>query len=108
MLILPKPDSIDPVDWKRAETEAMKKIVGLYGKTWHFWQVDHGDSLPLGRPTLMGSFTDSDQVDLNTALSMRNGQFDVDHQNKAEIRRDIESHDVHPLADSWWAKSPGK
>jgi hypothetical protein len=27
----------------------MKGVVNLYGKTWHFWQVDKGDELPLGK-----------------------------------------------------------
>jgi hypothetical protein len=26
----------------------MQKLVGTYGKTWHTWQVDRGDRLPLG------------------------------------------------------------
>ena len=25
-----------------------EKLVDTYGKTWHFWQVDRGDELPLG------------------------------------------------------------
>jgi len=50
--------------WEVAETEEMKSIVGLYGKTWHFWQVDRGDEMPLGEPELMGSFTGDPQVSL--------------------------------------------
>ncbi len=26
----------------------MNEVIGLYGKTWHFWQVDKGAQLPLG------------------------------------------------------------
>ena len=33
--------------WEAAETAEMREIVGLYGKTFHFWQVDRGDKLPL-------------------------------------------------------------
>lgn len=40
-----------------AETELMKKLVTTYGKTWHTWQVDRGDKLPLGLPKLMMGFT---------------------------------------------------
>ncbi len=31
-----------------AENEEMKKLVDTYGKTWHMWQVDREDPLPLG------------------------------------------------------------
>ncbi|KAJ5799025.1 uncharacterized protein N7503_006530 [Penicillium pulvis] len=108
MLILPKPENADPDEWEKAEKEAMKEIVGLYGKTWHFWQVDRGDSLPLGYPILMGSLTDSTQIDLDSVLAERNDRFGVDHQTKAKHRNDIQPHDVHPLADSWWGKEREK
>lgn len=61
MLILPNPTVPDAV-WTVAETEEMKEVIGLYGKTFHFWQTDRGDELPLGMPVLMGSFTADDQV----------------------------------------------
>ena len=31
-----------------AEAAEMSKLVDTYGKTWHTWQVDRGDTLPLG------------------------------------------------------------
>ena len=31
-----------------AENVEMQKLVDTYGKTWHTWQVDRGDPLPLG------------------------------------------------------------
>lgn len=105
MLVLPKPETADPDEWEKAEKEAMKEIVGLYGKTWHFWQVDRGDSLPLGYPILMGSLTNSTQLDLDSVLAERNDRFSVDHQTKAKHRSDIEPHAVHPLADSWWGEA---
>jgi len=61
MLILPNP-TVPGAVWEIPETEEMKEVVGLYGKTWHFWQVDRGDEIPLGRPELMGSFTSDEQV----------------------------------------------
>lgn len=61
MLILPNP-SVPGVIWELAETEEMKQVIGLYGKTYHFWQVDRGDALPLGKPELMMSFTRDEQV----------------------------------------------
>ena len=33
-----------------AELVEMRKLVDTYGKTWHTWQVDRGDTLPLGEP----------------------------------------------------------
>jgi hypothetical protein len=35
----------------------MQDLSTTYGKTIHTWQVDKGDPLPLGPPTLMMSFT---------------------------------------------------
>lgn len=61
MLILPNPTVPNAV-WEIAETEEMKEVIGLYGKTFHFWQVDRGDLLPLGMPELMMSFTANEQV----------------------------------------------
>lgn len=61
MLIMPNPSMPNAV-WEIAETEEMKEIVGLYGKTYHFWQVDRGDALPLGKPELMMSLTRDEQV----------------------------------------------
>lgn len=40
-----------------AEHKEMGKLIGTYGKTWHFWQVDRGDPLPYGPPTLMMALT---------------------------------------------------
>lgn len=48
MLVLPKPAAMSSEEWEKAEVEAVDEVVGLYGKTWHFWQVDKGDELPLG------------------------------------------------------------
>lgn len=93
---------------RRAETEAMKEIIGLYGKTWHFWQIDWGDQLPLGHPVLMGSLTESTQIDLDPAVLDRNVRFRVDHETKAENRSDIVHHDVHHQADSWWKEAKNK
>jgi hypothetical protein len=55
--------------WEIPETEEMKQVVGLYGKTFHFWQVDRGDELPLGMPELMMSFTKDEQVNFKFFFS---------------------------------------
>ena len=46
-----------------AEKDLMKVLIGTYGKTWHTWQVDRGDKLPLGIPQLMMAFTKDGQLD---------------------------------------------
>lgn len=42
-----------------AEHHLMEEIIDTYGKTFHFWQVDKGDKLPLGPPKLMMVITGS-------------------------------------------------
>jgi hypothetical protein len=51
MLFMPKPSSVPETVWLTAETKAMEEIITLYGKTFHFWEVDKGDTLPLGMTT---------------------------------------------------------
>ncbi len=48
-----------------AEKDLMKALIGTYGKTWHMWQVDRGDKLPLGIPQLMMAFTADGQAKAN-------------------------------------------
>lgn len=110
MLIMPTPDSHKGRDkeWESLETEAMKELVGMYGKLYHFWQVDRGDELPLGEPKLMGSLTDHRQCDIQKALKDRNERFGVDHEKKAELRKDIPQPDIHENADVWWKEAQGK
>ncbi|KAJ8064601.1 hypothetical protein OCU04_006931 [Sclerotinia nivalis] len=102
MLILPNPTIPDAV-WTMAETEEMKEIVGLYGKTFHFWQTDRGDELPLGMPVLMGSFTMDEQVPWDKVKD-RDERFHVDTMKKREARKGIESVDIHEDADQVWKK----
>jgi hypothetical protein len=45
----------------------MKVLIGTYGKTWHTWQVDRGDKLPLGIPQLMMAFTADGQLNSTVA-----------------------------------------
>ena len=48
MLFMLKPSGVPETVWLTAETKAMEEIITLYGKTFHFWEVDNGDKLPLG------------------------------------------------------------
>ena len=110
MLTLPTPSSHQgrADTWEALETEAMKEVVGLYGKTWHFWQVDKGHELPLGYPTLMGSLTEPRQLNLDEALHDRNERFRVDHEHKARVRDHLQLPGLHPNADSWWKEAKEK
>jgi len=111
MLALPKPGTHNHDDWDELETEAMKEVAGLYGKTWHFWQVDRGDELPLGCPTLMGSLTSKEQMpNLAEMLAPRNETWSIDHEHKARIRKSagVSGPGIHENADSWWREADGK
>lgn len=72
--------------WEIAETAEMREVVSLYGKTFHLWQVDRGDELPLGMPELMMSFTRDDQVSRNLSILIKHmrifGIFPLHRQAK--------------------------
>jgi hypothetical protein len=101
-LIMPKPrPSVLPdAAWEAAETKEMEEVVGLYGKTYHLWQVDRGDQLPLGVPQLMMSFT-HETPGFRAAVEDRDRRFGVDRNKKAEKRRHIPEPEIHPDADHW-------
>lgn len=107
MLILPTPESHKGREdaWEKLETEAMKEVVGWYGKTFHTWQVDVHEDIPMGMPVLMGSLTGSEQIDIDKVLKDRNQRFGVDHRRKAEVRKEIEVPGVVEGADSWWGEA---
>jgi len=109
MLVLgaKRPDNVTQDEWDAVEMQAVNEVIGLYGKTWHFWQVDRGDVLPLGCPVLMGSLTCDGQADLQQELAGRNEDLDVDHLGKACTRKEsgIKGPGVHENADSWWTEA---
>ncbi|KAI4204522.1 MAG: hypothetical protein LQ350_001072 [Teloschistes chrysophthalmus] len=98
--------------WEAAEYKEMEEVVGLYGKTYHFWQVDRGDKVPMGEPVLMGSFTDERQVEegkvagrsMKEVWGERDERFGISSQAKKEGREGIEVPGVHADADQWWKK----
>ena len=45
-----------------AEKAEMKELCKTYGKVFHFWQFDKGDTLPLGLPQLMMALTSDGQL----------------------------------------------
>jgi len=128
MLIMPGPDSLPTSVWEEAETKEMEDVVGLYGKTYHFWQVDRGDKLPLGEPQLMMSLIDSNQQPpgFDEVLDNRDKKYRIDRTQKAEKRKyipepTIDGGGLYPLnlvltmeltrsgidADSMWHSSKG-
>jgi hypothetical protein len=83
-----------------AEKELMKKLVTTYGKTWHTWQVDRGDALPLGTPKLMMGFTNDGQAD-PSLVKKRDDDLKVDTQKKRENRADLPTREIASGADAW-------
>jgi hypothetical protein len=102
MLIMPTPAGLPNAAWEAAETSEMRDIIPLYGKTYHLWQVDRGDPVPLGEPKLMLSFTDEEKVKnavpggLDELVKERDRAFGVDTKVKREKRADIEATEKHP------------
>jgi len=107
MLVLPYPDSHkrQKDKWDDLETKAMEEVVTLYGKLYHFWQVDRGDELPLGPPLLMGSLTESKQLDVDEAMAQRNKEEGIDQGNKRKRRAYIDVPEIPETADSWWKEA---
>lgn len=104
LLFMPSASKILPTAaWEAAEYKEMEEVVGLYGKTYHFWQVDRGDKVPMGEPVLMGSFTEERQVDAGKVAGRsvrevwgeRDERFGIRSEAKKEMREGIEVPEVH-------------
>lgn len=103
MLIMPSPAGMPNAVWEVAETAEMRDVIPLYGKVYHFWQVDRGDPVPMGPPQLMGSFLSEEKVKLATGgkgleelVRARDEKYGVDTKVKAEKRKDIEGIEKDP------------
>jgi hypothetical protein len=83
-----------------AEKDLMKVLIGTYGKTWHTWQVDRGDKLPLGIPQLMMAFTKDGQLDPKIAAE-REKLYSVPVAAKRAARADIPDAKIAAGADAW-------
>lgn len=88
-----------------AEAALMRELVGTYGKTWHFWQVDRGDKLPLGVPKLMMGFTADGQLD-PALVADRNRSLKVDRVEIKARRADLPVRPIAEGADGW-QRGPG-
>ncbi|KAK5631925.1 hypothetical protein RRF57_007639 [Xylaria bambusicola] len=97
MLVMPGPTAPGLRQaWEAAETQEMKHIIGLYGKT------DRGDELPLGEPKLMTSFTADNQFDFEKAVGDRDRRFGTDYKRAKKSREGIEVPTIHEDADQAW------
>ena len=83
-----------------AENELMKKLIGTYGKTWHTWQLDRGDQLPLGVPQLMMGFTADGQANPQM-IADRDKGYGISSAEKKKARVEIAAPPTQPGADAW-------
>ncbi|XP_020583281.1 oil body-associated protein 1A-like [Phalaenopsis equestris] len=82
------------------ERRDLEKVAKTYGKTFHFWQVDRGDELPLGVPSLMMALTRDGQLheDLARGVEKKFGvSFEKERENRAYISGP--EHGIHHLAN---------
>ncbi|KAG8412971.1 hypothetical protein J3458_013394 [Metarhizium acridum] len=100
MLVMPN-RVIPQTPWDMAENKEMGEIVKLYGKTYHLWQTDRGDKLPLGEPQLVTNYTNDGQPDFKK-VEDRDERFGTDYRAKRDARQGIPTPDIHKDADSYW------
>lgn len=82
------------------ELEAMKMVVSTYGKTWHTWQIDRGDKLPLGLPQLMMGFTKDGQLKPEH-LKAREARMGISAEKKVAERSGIPMPSLVKGANGW-------
>lgn len=89
-----------------AQLPAMQAILdnAMYGKTWHFWQVDRGDTLPLGPPQLMMAATGPGQIDaaMLKARDVHEGNSTERHCKAREGLRYPPAESISNEADHVW------
>jgi hypothetical protein len=83
-----------------AEHELMEKLAPTYGKTWHTWHTRADETVPLGIPALMMSFTEDGQIDPEL-LAEREQRLGVSTADIAARRADIPQPEIDPNADAW-------
>ncbi|RIB15314.1 hypothetical protein C2G38_1588577 [Gigaspora rosea] len=92
----------------KAEEKIMEDLINTYGKTWHFWQVDRGDPLPLGPPQLMMAFTEDNQLSPK-ALKCRDEKLNISTAHKRETRAHLrETYKCDPCANHWASRDDNK
>ncbi|KAI5847224.1 hypothetical protein DFP73DRAFT_583836 [Morchella snyderi] len=99
-LIMPCPRGVPLALWEKAETKEMEGVITLYGKTYHLWQVDRGDRLPMGEPKLMMATTEG-SPHLDEMMKLRDERWGVASERKRVLRKGIVEPRVHPDADQY-------
>ncbi|KAL0403716.1 UNVERIFIED_CONTAM: Oil body-associated protein 1A [Sesamum radiatum] len=82
------------------QRQDLEKVAKTYGKVFHFWQVDRGDSLPLGIPQVMMALTRDGQLYENLAQDVENRyniSFAKERENRAYMTGP--AHGIHPMAN---------
>lgn len=82
------------------EKELMQELVNTYGKTWHLWQVDRGDAVPLGLPKLMMGFTADGQAGA-AMIAERDREQKIDTARVKARRAELSARPVSAGADAW-------
>jgi hypothetical protein len=82
------------------EKPVMQELLRTYGKTFHFWQIDRGDQLPLGEPKLMMAFTEDSQINQDLVMQ-RDKMYGVTREEIISNRMDLETPPILPGADAW-------
>lgn len=98
MLQMPKPATMPDRVWDAAETREMEEVIGWMGKTFHFWQTDRGDELPMGMPQLMMSATEDHQIHPDI-IQGRDERLNSDSLLKKEMREHIKEPSIPEGSD---------
>jgi len=80
-----------------AEDRIMERLINTYGKTWHTWQVDRGDTLPIGPAKLMSSYYKPEDVDW-AVVQRRDSILKMDTQKLAQHRATMAHGPIDPKA----------
>ncbi|KAL8527204.1 hypothetical protein ACS0TY_005182 [Phlomoides rotata] len=82
------------------QRQDLEKVCKTYGKVIHFWQVDKGDTLPLGLPQVMMSLTRDGQLYDNLAHDVES-RYNVSFAKERENRAYMKGPDngIHPMAN---------
>ncbi|KAJ2959595.1 hypothetical protein NQZ79_g4897 [Umbelopsis isabellina] len=99
-LALPMPKMMPELGVEAAERQSLIDLQKTYGKTWHTWQIDRGDALPLGPPQLMMSFTKDGQLNADMAKK-REEQEGINLEVKKKERADFPVYTPRKEADQW-------
>jgi hypothetical protein len=75
-------------------------IIGTYGKTWHTWQSDRYDKIPMGIPQLVMGFTADGQAN-QKLFTERDAQYNVSTDKIKSARADIADIKIDAGADAW-------